>query len=153
MTRKSLLLIIVALCVASLAGAFFFQYVVGILPCHLCLLQRYPPAIMAGLALLSLAPFGRRLPLAGAAVALWSIGLAVYHSGVERKFWAGPDDCTGGQNLSGLSGADLLSTDIASPIIRCDEISFHVLGVTFANANVIVSLVLLALWIAAARKS
>ena len=83
----------------------------------------------------------------------WSAGLAVYHSGVERKLWAGPSDCTGGQDLSGLDGADLLSTDFTVGIVRCDEISFSILGLSFANMNVVLSLGLLVVWLLAARRA
>ncbi|MFV0358569.1 disulfide bond formation protein B [Tropicimonas sp.] len=153
MTRKSLLWLAFAFSVLTLAGAYFFQYAVGILPCHLCLLQRYPHAAMAAFALIGLVWRGPVAPFLGAITAVWSLGLAIYHSGVERKLWAGPADCTGGQDLSGLSGSDLLSTEIASPIIRCDEVSFDILGLSFANMNAIGSLLLIVIWVRALRKS
>lgn len=153
MTRTTLLLAALAGSVASLAGAFFFQHVVAILPCHLCILQRWPHAIMVGLAVLALL-WPTRLAIGlGALVAAVSAGLAVYHSGVERKLWAGPSDCTGGQDLSGLDGTDLLSTDFTVGIVRCDEISFSILGLSFANMNVVLSLGLLVVWLLAARRA
>lgn len=153
MTRTTLLLAALAGSVASLAGAFFFQHVVAILPCHLCILQRWPHAIMVGLAVLALL-WPTRLAIGlGALVAAVSAALAVYHSGVERKLWAGPSDCTGGQDLSGLDGADLLSTDFTVGIVRCDEISFSILGLSFANMNVVLSLGLLVVWLLAARRA
>ncbi|RYH09719.1 disulfide bond formation protein B [Tropicimonas sp. IMCC6043] len=152
MTRKSLVLLALAGSALSLAGAFFFQHVMGILPCELCILQRYPHAAMLAIGLLALMVPTRWLPRLGAATALVSLTLAVYHSGVERKLWSGPADCTGGQDLSGLSGADLLSTDFTIGTIMCDQISFSILGLSFANMNVILSLALLGIWIAAARR-
>jgi disulfide bond formation protein DsbB len=153
MTRKYLILLATAGSALTLAGAYFFQHVVGILPCHLCLLQRWPHAIMVLIGLVALAVPGRLLPLAGGITALVSTGLAIYHSGVERKLWAGPASCTGGEDLSGLSGADLLSTELASPIVQCDQISFQILGLTFANMNIAGSLLFAILWLLAARKS
>lgn len=152
MSRNTLLLLAFLGSTLTLAGAFFFQYVVGILPCQLCFLQRWPHLVMALLALIALVVPGRIVPVLGALTALVSIGFGVYHSGVERKFWAGPANCTGGQNLSGLSGSDLLSTDFAVATVMCDEISFEILGLTFANLNVLGSLVFLAIWIGAIRQ-
>ncbi|SFC54857.1 disulfide bond formation protein B [Tropicimonas isoalkanivorans] len=139
--------------VASLAGAFFFQYVMAILPCHLCILQRWPHAILVVLAALALIWPKRLVIAAGALVATVSIGLAIYHSGVERKLWAGPTDCTGGQDLSGLSGQDLLSTDFTVGVVQCDEISYSILGLSFANYNVLLSLGLIVLWLLAWRRA
>ena len=85
---------------AVLAGAFFFQYVVGLAPCPLCILQRWPYAAVIALgavgAFAPLAGGGQRLMLllcaAGFAIAS---GLGVYHAGVEYGWFAGPDGCTG----------------------------------------------------------
>ncbi len=153
MTRTQLLLLVLAGCVLSLGGAFFYQYVLAILPCHLCLLQRYPFAVMGVLALLALVIPGKFLPQMGALAALVNVGLGIYHSGVERKFWAGPSSCTGGQDLTKLSGSDLLSTDFGVATVMCDEINYSIMGLTFANVNVVLSLVLFALWARAVRKS
>jgi disulfide bond formation protein DsbB len=138
---------------ASLAGAFFFQYVMAILPCHLCILQRWPHAILVILAAFALIWPKRLLIAVGALIATVSIGLAIYHSGVERKLWAGPSDCTGGQDLSGLSGQDLLSTDFTVGVVQCDQISYSILGLSFANYNVLLSFGLIVLWLLAWRRA
>src|SRR5712671_6092072 len=96
-------LAITAIAAATLAGAWFFQLVLDIRPCPLCLEQRYAyylamplgalvalaaardaarPVLVAGLAILALA-------------ALANAVLGIYHAGVEWKFWQGPTDCTG----------------------------------------------------------
>ncbi|MFV0333785.1 MAG: disulfide bond formation protein B [Tropicimonas sp.] len=153
MSAKVLIALATALSLLSNVGALIAQYGLGILPCHLCLLQRYPHWLLSALGLASLLSGRIRLAWVGAAGALYSVGMAFYHSGVERQFWPGPSDCTGGQNLSGLSGADLLSTDIPVGIIRCDAISYSVLGLSFANMNLLISLALVWIWVAAARRA
>jgi hypothetical protein len=88
---------------ATLAGAWFFQLVLGIVPCPLCLEQRYAYylAIPLGLlvALLAAKDAPRPVLLAGLAVlllaALANAWFGTYHAGVEWKFWQGPTDCTG----------------------------------------------------------
>src|SRR5471032_1594487 len=87
----------------GICGFFFFQYVMLLAPCPLCLEQRYafyfcvPLAAMLWLG----ANHGaaRKVILLGflviVAAMLWNTGLAAYHAGVEWKFWQGPIDCSG----------------------------------------------------------
>ncbi len=153
MTREKLIALAAMGSFLALAGAFFSEIHLGVEPCHLCILQRYPHWAMLGLGLLAMLVAWRFIPALCVLIALWSTGFAIYHSGVERKLWTGPSDCTGGAgNLSGLSGADLLSTNFESNLVMCDEISFSILGLSFANMNVLLSAVLVVLWAMAALR-
>src|ERR1700748_804078 len=92
-----------AVAAATLAGAWFFQLVLDIRPCPLCLEQRYAYYLAVPLgALLAIAAargVPRPLLLAGLAIlalaALGNAGLGTYHAGVEWQFFQGPTDCTG----------------------------------------------------------
>ncbi|MBI1418039.1 MAG: disulfide bond formation protein B [Limimaricola sp.] len=147
MTHRQLVLIAAAGSAALLLGAFAFQ-LAGYAPCELCLLQRWPHAAAIVIGALALVLGWRWLAWPGALAALTTAAIGVYHSGVERHLWAGPSSCTGGG--VGLSG-DLLSTD-APRLIMCDQISWQIFGISMANWNVIFSLILFAVWIAAARR-
>ncbi|QPF85673.1 disulfide bond formation protein B [Bradyrhizobium genosp. L] len=137
---------------ATLAGAWFFQLVLEILPCPLCLEQRYAyylavplgavvalaaargaprPVLLAGLALLGLA-------------ALANAGLGTYHAGVEWGFWPGPTDCTGPMVDFGKAGSLLDQLDKVK-VVRCDEVQFRFLGISLAGYNVLISLVMAAI--------
>ena len=78
-----------------LGGALLFQYVGGLLPCALCLWQRYPLAVLIGLGALIVSvgdePAARRTQqrLLALAVLLFAAdsGIAVFHVGVEQT-WA-----------------------------------------------------------------
>ena len=103
MSRSLLILLAAAGSTALLAGAFAFQYIGGLAPCHLCLLQRYPHAAAVVIGALALAlPRLTLLPVAGALAALTTAGIGAYHSGVERHWWEGPSTCTSGA-ISGIS--------------------------------------------------
>ena len=140
---------------ATLAGAWFFQLVLDIQPCPLCLEQRYayylaiPLAIAVAIARARHAP--ARLVVAGFAVlllaALANAVLGGYHAGVEWKFWEGPTACSGAVVSLGSAGSLLERLDSVK-VIRCDEVQWRFLGISMAGYNVLISLLLaaLALW-------
>ncbi len=76
-------------------------------------------------------------------------GLAVYHAGVEWKWWPGPTECTGAFDLKWGEGGV-----VDTPVIRCDEASFRFLGLSFAGWDALVSafLAAVAAWGAAHRR-
>ena len=149
--RTRLIILAMAGSLAMLAGAFAFQYIGGLAPCHLCLLQRWPHAAALAIGLLALAIPGRLLPLAGAAAALTTAGIGIYHTGVERLWWAGPTSCSAG-SIAGLDVKDLLDPSIVvAPVVRCDEVVWQMLGLSMASWNVVLSLGLALIWLLAAR--
>ena len=134
---------------ALLAGALAFQ-AAGYAPCAMCIWQRWPHVAAIALAALALVLVPRVMAALGAAAALVASGLGLYHTGVERDWWEGPTSCSGG-GLGGLSGADLLSTD-GPALVMCDEVAWSLAGLSMASWNALFSLVLAALWIAAATR-
>ncbi|EHR06154.1 disulfide bond formation protein B [Bradyrhizobium sp. WSM471] len=136
----------------TIAGAWFFQLVLGIVPCPLCLEQRYAYylAIPLGL-LIALAARGgapRPLLLAGLAIlvlaSLGNAGLGSYHAGVEWGFWKGPTDCSGPVVNLG-SATDLLSRLDTVKVVRCDEVQWRFLGLSLAGYNLLISLLMAAI--------
>ncbi len=146
---------VAAIGTATIAGAWFFQLVLDIRPCPLCLEQRYayyltiPLALVIGFAALRRAP--RPLVIGGLfIVALALLANAVlggYHSGVEWGFWPGPTDCSGPIADLGSAGSLLERLDTVK-VIRCDEVQWRFLGLSLAGYNVLISLAMaaLALW-------
>ncbi|MBJ3762921.1 disulfide bond formation protein B [Maribius pontilimi] len=152
MSAKRLMLAAAFGSFALLAGAYLFQ-ALGYAPCKMCLWQRWPHWIAIGLGLL--AWFAPTWPVAaaGGLAALTTGGIGVFHTGVERGWWPGPSSCSGGSDLGGLSGTDLLSTDVLDKVVMCDEVSWAFLGLSMASWNAALSFVLAAIWIAAAVRS
>ena len=135
--------------IATILGAYFFQYVLEVLPCELCLLQRKAYYVAIPLALIVAFVVSREPPrsvIVGglgllAIVMLIGTGIAIYHSGVEWKLWAGPQDCTG--DLNSLSGGSILDIIERTKIVRCDQAT-RFFGVSLANANIVLSFILAA---------
>ncbi|MGV8986759.1 MAG: disulfide bond formation protein B [Cypionkella sp.] len=156
MTRTLLILLAAGGSAAALAGAFAFQYIGGLAPCHLCLWQRYPHAVAIVIGILALlipkTILARLLPLAGAAAALTTAVIAAYHTGVERHWWEGPTTCTSG-SVANISAKDLLAQIQASPVVKCDQVAWQMFTLSMASWNMIASLALVALWLMAYKKS
>lgn len=151
MTRKTLILLAAGGSVALLLGALAFQYLGGLAPCKLCIVQRWPhvAAAVAGAGAL-LIP-GIWLPLAGLLAALTTAAVGLYHAGVELTWWEGPDTCTSGP-VGSLTPEQLMEQIMTAPLVRCDEIAWSFAGLSMASWNAIISLGLAALWVAAIRR-
>ncbi|MGC2134749.1 MAG: disulfide bond formation protein B, partial [Xanthobacteraceae bacterium] len=125
---------------ATLGGAWYFQLVVGLPPCPLCLEERIPYHIVIPLSLLmAIAALVRAPPkllmvgFAAIIVAMaCNVALGTYHAGVEWHWWAGPTDCTG--PLTDLrAGGSLLNQLQSIHVVRCDEAAWRFLGISLAG--------------------
>lgn len=155
-------LVFAALLAASvliLGGAFAFQLVGGLQPCELCIWQRYPYAVTIGLAGvgIGLARAGVERRLLVALLALCALtflvgaGIALFHVGVEHKWWEGTSACVG--RLSGAGSLDdLRERLLAAPVVRCDEAAWSLFGISMAGYNGLLSLALAIASLLAARR-
>jgi disulfide bond formation protein DsbB len=136
---------------ATIAGAWFFQLVLDIVPCPMCLEQRYAYYAIIPLAVLIAIAASRGvsrgvLLLGLALIALAALGNAVfgaYHAGVEWKFWVGPTSCTGA--ALNLGGDNLLDQLDKVKVVPCDVVQWRFLGISLAGYNALISLLMAAL--------
>jgi disulfide bond formation protein DsbB len=145
-------LAIAAIAAATLAGAWFFQLVLDIRPCPLCLEQRYAYYLAVPLGLLVAFAATKEVPrgvlVGGLAVlavaALGNAWLGAYHAGVEWQIWQGPAECAGSVVDFGSAGSLLQRLDTVK-VIRCDEVQWRFLGLSLAGYNVLISLAMAAI--------
>jgi len=151
MTRNFLIILAAGGSLALLLGAFGFQYIGDMAPCKLCLWQRYPHGAAIFLGILALA-LGQRFWIALGAVAAAATGaIGIYHTGVERKWWEGPDSCTS-SGVDGVSAEDLMQQILNAPLVRCDEVPWEMFTLSMATWNAIIAFGLMTLWLLALRK-
>jgi len=137
---------------ATILGAWYFQLVVKLPPCPLCLEERIPYYVVIPLSLLiavaALARAPRKLMavafLAIIAVALCGAALGAYHAGVEWRLWPGPTDCSGPVTDFTKQGS-LLDQLQSVQVVRCDEAAWRLFGISLAGYNVLISLALAAI--------
>jgi disulfide bond formation protein DsbB len=142
-------LAVFVIALATLCGAWFFQYVIGLPPCPLCLEERIPYHVVIPLSLLMAIAALVRAPaklltvgfIAIIIAVLCNVVLGTYHAGVEWHWWAGPTDCTG--LLTDLNaGGSLLNQLQSVHVVRCDEAAWRWLGISLAGYNALISLLL-----------
>ena len=134
---------------AALCTAIASETFLGLVPCALCLVERWPYRIAIALGLAGLV-----LPRAWAWVALWLCVLVlvaaalagVVHVGVEQGWWPSPLPECAAPNLSGLSISERLARMPARPSKPCDDPTYLIpaLPVSMAEMNVIFALALAA---------
>jgi disulfide bond formation protein DsbB len=128
------------LAAASLGGALASEYWGGLVPCALCLLERWPfrIAIVLGLLALVTPPRVARLMLGLMVLTMLAdAAIAFVHIGVEFRWWRSPLPECAAPRFSGGSIADRLASMPMHPAKPCDEPTFLIpfLPISMAMMN------------------
>lgn len=132
-------LILFATSGALLLGALGFQFLGGLPPCEMCFWQRYAHLAVLAVAGAAFVSGNRSLGWVAVFVMLVAAGLALFHAGVEQKWWEGVTACTAPVS-AGMSQADMLDSLMNAPLVRCDAIPWSLLGISMAGWNALISL-------------
>jgi disulfide bond formation protein DsbB len=152
--------ILVVVPAAAIAIAFASQLWGGLLPCALCIWQRWAHGGTVAIALLAFAAalsgHGRAaglLTILAGVAAFVGAAIAVYHVGVEQQWWPGTSGCGAGIFSSGGTGESLRQQIEAAPIVRCSDVRWSLFGISMAGYNALLSaaLGLFAMWIGIAN--
>ncbi|WP_353200516.1 disulfide bond formation protein B [Sandarakinorhabdus sp.] len=137
---------------ALLAGAWGFEIIGGLMPCEMCWWQRWALLATAFLAFdaLLLGQWQARQPILRLAALLsgWlallamagNAGLALFHVGVEQKWWQGLTRCTAPPLAGDMKS--MMADILAQPLVRCDAIPWQMFGISMAGWNFLIALVL-----------
>ncbi len=160
--RLRVALLLSALAAAAALGvAFGSEWVGGLIPCPLCLIERWPYRVAIALGLIGLV-----LPRFLARLAAWLLVLTVLagaavaalHVGVELQFWPSPlPECSAPHITSG-SVSHMLGNLPDLPSKSCDEPTYLIPGVPISMAamNLLFALVFsasLAIFLLRSRRS
>ena len=153
MKRRSprTLAVLAALGAAAALGIAYASEVWGeLVPCALCLLERWPYRIVIVLGLLAaLSPRGlARILLVLAIVTLLAgAAIAAVHVGVEFKWWPSPLPECAAPHISGASIAERLASMPSRPSKPCDEPTFLIpaIPLSMAAMNLVFALVFAAM--------
>jgi disulfide bond formation protein DsbB len=132
---------------AALAAALAIETWGGLVPCALCLLERWPYRVAVVLALLALVvppPLARFLLVLVVLTLLTDVALGFVHVGVEAHWWPSPlPECAAPRFVAG-SIAERLAHMPAHPAKPCDDPSYLIPGlpVSIAAMNLLYALAL-----------
>ncbi len=135
----------------SLMAALIAQYIYGLQPCPLCIMQRWPFVITALLGAAGMVILYRhegekwaaRLVFASSVVFLAGSAIAFYHTGIEQHWWSSMlEGCNA--DLEAASAEDLMALLDSKPAVRCDVIPWAdpVFGISMAGYNAMMSFAL-----------
>lgn len=154
LTTQQFVGLVLAASVLVLGAALASQYWGGLVPCELCLAERWPWwAAVALSAVFWMAGDRVSLPVAAlvlAAVFFVSAGLAFYHVGVEQHWFAGPVACTATPGAGATTIEELRRQLLAAQPVMCDQVQWALFGVSLAGLNLLASLVMAAFCAASA---
>ena len=145
MTRAAALLLTAA-AGAALGAAFAAEWWGGLVPCALCLVERWPWRAAIALGVVALL-MPSRVALAAAVVALLAgAALGAVHVGVEQGFWPSPLPECAAPRISGGTIAERLARMPATPSKPCDEATYLIpsLPVSMAAMGALYALALAA---------
>ena len=133
------------LCVFAISSALFTEYFFHILPCQMCLNQRYPYYFIISIFIVFY--FVNKtssiwLYIFTELAVLYGLFYSVWHVGIEQNLLTGPSNCFG-KLKEGSSVSDLKEQIINQPIISCNEISWSMLGLSAATLNSLLLILLL----------
>jgi disulfide bond formation protein DsbB len=141
-----------------LGAALWSQYGGGLLPCELCLAERWSWAGAIVLSLLGILAGPRLAPslfaLVLALVFTAGAALAAYHVGVEHHWFAGPAACTAAA-APATTLAELEKEIMRTQSVRCDVPVGSLFGISLAGWNFLASLAMAILsfaFLAASRR-
>ena len=141
MTRTAVLALLSLLVAFGALGiALGSEHYGGLVPCALCLVERWPYRVAAVFAAVALLPVTRvfkpRYALWGVVLCMvCSLAAASLHVGVEQGWWPSPLPECAAPNLGGGSIAQRLARMPSHPAKPCDEPTYLLPGIPISMAG------------------
>jgi disulfide bond formation protein DsbB len=153
LASRSILAALAAASAGALGLALIAQWGFDLWPCLLCYWQRPAYGFTLALSVLGLMPAvdsasRKNIVLLCAVLFIANAGVAVYHVGVEERWWLGPSECVG--QIAEISLEDIAAALNKPGRTGCTEAAFRLWGISMAGYNVIACalLALACLWAA-----
>ena len=141
--NKLLFNLILWFSIFALIAAYFIQYVLGHLPCNLCLIERIP-YFLAIIIVILIFIFKKyeKIYLAILCIIFISATLiSFYHFGIEQSFIKESIVCDLTSQDNNLTAEEILN-ELKEKTISCKDVTFKILGLSLATINTLISLTL-----------
>ena len=139
---------VLILSLSSLIFVFILQYEYGILPCKICIWQRWPHIfnIILVLIILSSSLKTNFVFVFGLINMFLAFILALYHYGLEQNLWDNVFSCTGKIEFNELSTEEILKNLNNTPIKNCEIEAWNFLNLSLTGWNMILTLFMFLIW-------
>jgi disulfide bond formation protein DsbB len=155
LTTRGFAGLVLAAAAIVLGTALLSQYWGGLVPCEMCLWQRWPWMAAITIAMIVLLGIGRarllEVALVLALVFVVGTGLAAWHVGVEQHWLAGPGACTARTTATTIE--ELRRQIENQQPVLCDQMRPWLLGVSLAGWNLLASLIMTAACLVVAARA
>lgn len=137
------------LSIFSLLFVFILQYEYGILPCKICIWQRWPHIfnIFIALIIISSSSIPNYLMVLGLINMILAFVLALYHYGLEQNLWDNVFSCSGEIKFNDLSTEEILKNLNNTPIKTCEIEAWNFLNLSLTGWNMILTIFILLIWL------
>jgi len=137
------------LSIFSLLFVFILQYEYGILPCKICIWQRWPHIfnIFIALIIISSSSIPIYIMVLGLINMFLAFILALYHYGLEQNLWDNVFSCSGEIKFNGLSTEEILKNLNNSPIKTCEIEAWNFLNLSLTGWNMILTIFISFTWL------
>ena len=136
------------LSIFSLLFVFILQYEYGILPCKICIWQRWPHIlnIFIALIIISTSSIPNYIMVLGLINMFLAFILALYHYGLEQNLWDNVFSCSGEIKFNDLSTEEILKNLNNTPIKTCEIEAWNFLNLSLTGWNMILTLFMSVIW-------
>ena len=137
------------LSIFSLLFVFILQYEYGVLPCKICIWQRWPHIfnIFIALIIISSSSIPNYIMVLGIINMFLAFILALYHYGLEQNLWDNVFSCSGEIKFNGLSTEEILKNLNNSPIKTCEIEAWNFLNLSLTGWNMILTIFISFTWL------
>lgn len=138
-------IIIFFLSLFAISSALIAEYIFNILPCQMCLNQRYPYYFIVGI--FTFFYFIKKtiniwFYILTEIAVFYGLFYSLWHVGIEQNLLTGPSGCS--KKLENVNSVgDLKEQILNQSIINCNEVSWSMLGLSAATLNSLLLLFLL----------
>ena len=141
--NKSLFYIILYFSIFALLAAYFIQYILGHLPCNLCLIERIPYILTIIIIIISFIfkKFEKIFLLLLSVIFISATSISIYHVGIEQGFIEESLVCDLTSQNNNLTSEDILN-QLKEKTISCKDVAFKIFGLSLATINTIISLII-----------
>ena len=143
MKNKTILNVILFICIFVLISAYFVEYILGYKPCNLCLIERLPYFFATIIIFISLIinRFEKFVLIFLSLIFASGAILSFYHFGIEQGFFKESLVCISNNEINNMAKEDLIK-ELQKKVVSCKDVQFALFGISLATINTIISFIL-----------